>query len=124
MAVVAAPGPMEAPMMANSGAGRCTAKGLALGPAAESILASGEMGSHMEKGSFIEKVGSMQQGILHVDGVNVVALEGSADDAGGSEGGPDHASRALVRPTMLAASSEDASLARPKAPKKNWNKIP
>ena len=49
MAVVAAPGPMEAPLKANSSTGRYTAKGLALGPAAESFLASGELESHTGK---------------------------------------------------------------------------
>ena len=61
---------------------------------------------------------------MTLDGDNMVALEGSPDDAGGSEGGPDDASRTLVGPSKPAAPSEDASVARPKAPKKNWNKIP
>lgn len=46
MAMVAAPGPMEAPLKANSRTGRYTAKGHALGPAAEYVLASGKLESH------------------------------------------------------------------------------
>ena len=78
------------------------------------------------KGSITEKDGSRQQGIWQVDDDNMawVALEGSPHDAGGSEGWPDDASQTLVGPSELAAPSADASVARPKAPKKSQNKIP